>query len=361
MPPKAYISWRKVVNGGTKLLIIGFLAWALYHELQGEVELRTLRRLFGASWEGQRGHFLLLAIGLMPLNWALEVQKWRIFLSPFWLVPVGVAWRAVFAGVALSLFTPNRIGEYGGRVLAVPAQYNWAAVLATAAGSLAQLIALLGGGLAGVFFYLRHRQLLPELWESMGWVVLLSTLLVLALFLYLPRLAVALRWLPLPEKWWAPIAQLKYYRRWQLLHGLGWAVCRYSLYSFQFYLLLRFFGLDLPLGAALGGIATIFLVQLFLPLPPVAALLARGELALLIWSPFAPGKLGILAATFSLFIINLLLPALLGAVFIVKINVLKSLGYDQEAKRYDSGPDASNGIYSPSTETMENSDDSATG
>ena len=361
MPLSTHISWRRAVNGGAKLLIIGLLGWALYSELQGEVDILTLQRLFRRSWQGHRGHFLILTIVLMPLNWAMEVEKWRVFLRPFWQISRRLAWSAVFAGVTLSLFTPNRIGEYGGRVLAVPARYNWAAVLATAAGSLAQLIALLGGGLAGVFFYLKQRQLLPELWQSMGWAVLLCTLLMLALFLYLPQFAVMLRRLPLPEKWWAPIAQLKHYRRRQLLRGLAWAVCRYSLYSFQFYLLLRFFGLNLPVGAALGGIATLFLAQLFLPLPPVAALLARGELALLIWSPFAPEKLSIVAATFGLFIINLLLPALLGAVSIVKINVLKSLGYDQEAKRYDSGPDASNGIYSPSNEFMENSDDSATG
>lgn len=350
---KLTTSWRSAINNGSKLLIIGLLGWALYHELHGEVDAATFSRLVMGSLRGESGYCLLLAAALMPLNWALEVQKWRVLLRPFWSIPRRTAWKAVAAGVTLSLFTPNRIGDYGGRVLAVPARYNGAAVLATAAGSMAQLIALLSGGLIGAFFYLQDRELLPVQWQGAWWLVLLCTLLLLGLFLYLPELSVLSNRLPLPVKWRSSVGQLKQYGRKRLFHGLFLAVCRYSLFSFQFYLLLRFFGLDLPLGAALGGIASIFLIQLFMPLPPVAALLARGEVALLIWSPFAPDKLGILAATFALFIINLLLPALLGAVFIVKINVLKSLGYDQEAKRYDTGPNASNGICSPRVDPME--------
>jgi hypothetical protein len=345
------IPWLQWGSRLAKFLLLGLLVWALYRELNGKVDAHAFTDLIWQRWADGEWTLLLAAVLLMPVNWSLEILKWRTLLRPFWKIPLSVAVQAVAAGVALSLITPNRVGDYGGRVLAVPAAHNWAAVLATAAGSMAQLIALLSGGLAGAFFYLRERALLPAQIEGMWWLVVLATLLLLAAFFNLPLLAKLLQRINIPERWTAPFSRLAAYRAPVLLQGLIWAFLRYFVYVLQYYLLLRFFGVELAFGAALGGIATIYLLQVCLPLPPLAALLARGEAALLIWAPFSPAPLHLLSATFALFIINLLLPALLGAVFIVKINVLKSLGYDKEAKRYGVGPDASNGIYSPSTPT----------
>jgi len=95
-------------------------------------------------------------------------------------------------------------------------------------------------------------------------------------------------------------------------------------------------GVDVPFGAAFAGIATIFLVQTGIPLPLAGSLLARAEIALFMWGTFDANELSILAATFGLFIINLALPALLGAVFIVKINEPKTIDYEKNANERES-------------------------
>jgi len=95
---------------------------------------------------------------------------------------------------------------------------------------------------------------------------------------------------------------------------------------------LQFFGVNAPFLEALAGISTVFLVQTSIPLPPVTGLLTRGQVALFVWSFFGGNEISVLAATYSLFVINLILPALIGAVFILKTNVLKSLGYANESK-----------------------------
>ena len=71
-----------------------------------------------------------------------------------------------------------------------------------------------------------------------------------------------------------------------------------------------------------------FFVQASIPLPPVMGLLARGEIALFIWGFFSEDQVAILAATFTLFVINIAIPALFGMAFIVQANILKSLGYE---------------------------------
>ncbi|GJM31645.1 MAG: hypothetical protein DHS20C18_06460 [Saprospiraceae bacterium] len=248
---------------------------------------------------------------------------------------LGKAVGAILAGVTISMFTPNRIGEYGGRILAVEARHNWTAVLASLVGSFAQLLALLGFGMFGAFFFLQNK-LNPEPYVLYSSFLLGFSLVLILGFIYfnVDLIIPLIRRFPL-GKWRRPVLKqllaLRYYHRPLLFRAFFLAFFRYAVYCLQYYLMLRFFGLYAPFWAAFSGIATIFLIQTSIPLPPLMGLMARGEIALLVWSDYSDNTLGILAATFLLFIINLSVPALLGAGIIVKTNVLKSLGYEQNS------------------------------
>jgi hypothetical protein len=123
---------------------------------------------------------------------------------------------------------------------------------------------------------------------------------------------------------------LKNYDSKTLSQALGFAFLRYSVYTIQYLLLLHFFGINVSLIDGISGIATIFILQTSIPLPPLLGLAVRSEIAILVWGVFSSNELSILAATFILWILNLIIPALFGMVFIANINVLKSLGYDKQ-------------------------------
>ena len=53
---------------------------------------------------------------MMFLNWLVEALKWRYMISKIENISIMTAYRAVLTGITVSTFTPNRIGEYGGRV-----------------------------------------------------------------------------------------------------------------------------------------------------------------------------------------------------------------------------------------------------
>ena len=55
------------------------------------------------------------------------------------------------------------------------------------------------------------------------------------------------------------------------------------------------------------------------------AWVSRGEIALLIWSPFQINELFLLAATYSLWIINILIPSFLGLLLFLKRNYIKDV------------------------------------
>lgn len=93
--------------------------------------------------------------------------------------------------------------------------------------------------------------------------------------------------------------------------------------SYGSVLLIRATNLDIPPDIIFSGTAAIYLFQTGIPVPPLAAVLTRGELAIWLWESYNVDTLSILTASFALFIINLGVPALLGAAVIVKTKVLK--------------------------------------
>ncbi len=123
---------------------------------------------------------------------------------------------------------------------------------------------------------------------------------------------------------------LRNYTSKELTKVLFFALARYATYTMQYYLMLKYFGIEVPLWTGLACIAAIFLLQTSIPLPPIMGLLVRGEVALFVWGNFCDSELNILASTFGLWVINMILPALIGIIFIVNINVLKSLGYENK-------------------------------
>ncbi|MDX1406684.1 MAG: lysylphosphatidylglycerol synthase domain-containing protein, partial [Saprospiraceae bacterium] len=139
----------KLAFGLTFVVVVGY-------QILHEKDLATMWTSFRAQWSAGQVWLLAVAVGLMPVNWILETAKWRLLMRPSYRVGWKHGLQAIVSGVALSLFTPNRIGEYGGRLLFVPARYNWRAIVASLTGSFSQnLVHVTAGLLAGWFLLSR--------------------------------------------------------------------------------------------------------------------------------------------------------------------------------------------------------------
>lgn len=301
-----------------------FLSWAIYHQVFRNRDLEAILAGFREHFRWAKAGWILLAIFLMPVNWGLETLKWRFLLAPTLQISLRQALKGILAGISVSLFTPNRIGEYGGRLLMIPAAYSWLGLSATFVGSMAQWIALLIGGCWGIAIV--GLDLWPRMavyYQQFGWLLWGLALLLPILYIHLGYLATWLKgrnWLKKHKDYHRFKLQsgLQSYKESKLMGVFLIALSRYLIYSSQYLLLLYGFGFELDPVTGLAGIALIFLVQSSIPLPPFVALVARGELALLLWSEYGANELVILASTFTLFIINLVVPALLGGAAIVK-------------------------------------------
>ncbi len=330
--------WPFLLLRGLLYLAVTFgLGYVLYRQLFVDRDAYALFVGFRQNFLA-RPRWLELAfiVALMPINLWLEAYKLRagmpVALRPKW----GRAMRQVCSGIAAGLWTPGRIGEFGGRLIETPNVRERAYVLAsTTIGGLAQWVPLLlGGGTAVLFWRKLHPELVATNQDVLAkalasalqsdWTAVFAygaIVLALAICVGFWRKPQVMDWVQAhwPKSWKRKLPQgLKEVEAGPLLLG---SLARYTVYLLQMSLALQCFGMSLDLISLLGGTAALFLLHGFLPLPPALQALARVEMALLIFAFAKPNELVILAASAFIFALNLALPALLGWWFIVRPNV----------------------------------------
>ena len=277
---------------------------------------------------------------LMPINWLLETRKFQLFVRLFHDWSFWQCWRAVIVGIGASSFTPNRIGEIGGRAVLAKKEEVPGILIATLMSSLAQWLAFLVLAWPGLIWV--GGELLPEAWHAWRWWLLpLGPLLVvLGVGLGLPQVQTLLqrrsnratsladesrlsRFLrPIADRWkWksADLFQAVSAVKFALIIQTGIYAClRFVVYCTQIYLLLQLGGLILPYWYAMAGIAGVYLLQAGIPLPPGINLLLRAELASLVFGHSAEATAASLTAFGLLFVVNVLLPTLPAMWLLVK-------------------------------------------
>ncbi len=325
---------KKLLNNLFRAIVILLPIAMLYYAFRDKNNLNDIGAAFLQQWESSDGWWLLGACLLIPFNWMAEVQKWRPLLAQHEPMSQWKAMKAVLAGTSFALFTPNRVGEYGGRVLFVRPENQWKAVIANAVGSLGQYVVLLTAGAVGVVGLAGQMLGWSGYIQLAAFAIAVPLLMLLYYFYFNIRVVVPLArripWLRRLKPYFRGAVFLEQIERRQLTGVLVWSALRYAVYSTQYFLLLQFFGIKTGFWAGYAGVAIIFLLQTVLPLPALAGLLVRGSLAVFVWSHFGANNISSLAATFVLWIINLILPALLGTFSLYSVNITKSLGYDED-------------------------------
>lgn len=258
---------------------------------------------------------------LMCVNWGLESAKWRWLVSPLEEIGGPRALLATLAGTSVGLITPNRTGEFLGRVLLLSPGTRIAASFATALGSIAQFVVTLSaGGLAMAGLLLLDRPLpWPEGGFSIALVMLTAIVTAAALLLYLrPGLLRQLLLLvPFLSRLGEASGILSRYARHELIVVLLLSVLRYAVFTVQFALMLQAFGAGVALGDALLAVPLIYLVTTLVPTVMLTELGVRGSVSLAVFGPLGGAAPAVLLAAFTVWLVNLVLPAVAGSVVLL--------------------------------------------
>lgn len=281
-------------------------------------QVRQAATWFFSTAKTQWLMFTLVAL-LMPVNLGLEIAKWRLQTAPLggqtWLQ----ATKGVLAGLSLSLFAPQMVGELGGRFLHFKGKGRVATAGAWAIGNWAQTLATLSIGFTGLMVLALSQSggKLPI--ASAAWVMgVVIMLLVFALWFmqakWLPWMAARLPY----AKWknvWLAWQLFKPSTRWTILLL---SVFRYLVFATQLTLLLSLL-VAAPWWLLAAVVATSYLVKAVLPILSLLGDIALRVSALLLaceWAGLNPSAT-VALASMSIWVLNLLVPAVCGAPFIL--------------------------------------------
>jgi Lysylphosphatidylglycerol synthase TM region len=311
------------------LLLCYFIRWQVMHQVNWRASLNQVKGAITGPLQWK----LWLVVALMPLNWGIEARKWQLALRPVETVPFKNAFRAIFTGVTLASFTPNRMGEYLGRILYIREGHRISAISLTIACSIAQLLITLIIGLAGILYLrpiaqLRVSQGLPGLNIGLNALLIVVVLLLASLtFIYfrLSWVAGLLAKVPGARKYEAYIKVLQNFDATILLRILFLSFGRYIVFIIQYSLIFPVFGVYLGFGEVWGGISVVFLVMAVVPtFTFLTELGLRWGASIQVLELFSPNMVGVFAASFAIWLINLIIPALIGSLLILSIKLFKS-------------------------------------
>ncbi len=323
------------LNKNIKLIINYFLgpvlfvvlSYSLYRQIITQPDLSLRWEQIKLSWQQP---LFWGVVFMMFLNWGLESLKWKLLMEPLEHFSFIKAFKAVLAGCSITMLTPNRIGEYGGRIMYVQEENRVRAISVTILGSISQLAITMLMGTIGLL-YLRYfssagqqSNLLPLLINDLVLIISFAvTVILLLLFFKVHYFIEAMTRVSFLKKFVKHIAVADAFSGKQMLRILILSFFRYMVFILQYLFLLEVMDVNISMSLCFWLLSIFYLMMVLAPTIGFIELPVRATASVKILGVFSTNILGIQAATFGIWLINLVIPAIIGSIFILGIKIMK--------------------------------------
>ncbi len=328
---------RKTLDIAIRLLIatmaLSYIFYRIYNLPQGQPGAFATSVLAGKGVVYTAAALLLL----MVINWGIESVKWRMLIRQSEEISIGKAYQAVLGGLAVSVFTPNRVGEFIGRVFILQKTDPVKAILLTLVGSFSQLlVTVVAGTAAYVFFAPKYLSLMlfDSTWLVSGISIAMALLSLFMIFIFfnipvLHRISILL-----PEKYSERIKNsidaIAGCSKQLLLKTVLLSALRYLVFSTQFFLAIRLMGLQFTAPECLLAIPVLYLMLMAIPTVALTEIGVRGSVSVFIFGLMAgargldsSGMLAIISASTLIWFLNIAVPSLAGVLVVFRLKFFR--------------------------------------
>lgn len=308
-----------------KVIIVATAGWYLYKQLFVKNDIREMYFVIEKAWTTTSfGLFSIIVCSLMLVNWSIEAIKWKMMIAKYESITFFQSLEAVFSGVTLSFFTPNRVGEFAGRIFFLEKADRINASLISILGSMSQLlITLVAGGISLIFFLKLFENIEPVIYYSIVFLLLVFIIGITFIYFNINVFHSMLVRLNVPVKF-AKIAEvLELFSPLELAKVLSLSAFRYIIFTSQFLLLLKMMDVQTSLPETVIMISMTYLVMA-IPTFALAEFGIRSVVALQFIGMLSTNGFGIVTSSFLLYIINVAIPAILGAVFVFNFKFFRN-------------------------------------
>lgn len=292
----------------------------IVHKLNDNANLNDFNTLIGRLSDTQVYSTMALLLLLMLLNWFLESLKWKYLVKSIERIGTWKAVESVFCGLTWAIFTPNRIGEYGGRIFFLAPRKRIFGVIAMAVGAVGQMVITnVLGSIAILWFIWQFTDANPWVLYSIGFFVVVFCLSFL-MFYFNIRWLTGLTRISFLKRFKKFFKVLSRYSKGDLITVFNYSIARFIVFTTQYCLVIHLLIPEIPLFGMIMMIFILFFVQSALPSLDLLDVGVRTMTATYFFSFITHHEVAIMASTACIWLINLIIPAILGAGFVFKLN-----------------------------------------
>jgi uncharacterized membrane protein YbhN (UPF0104 family) len=303
-----------------KISIVLFAFYFIYSKLTNNnalhisefIDFSTKNNVFSS-----KNIFFLLILSFF--NWFFEISKWETLVSSIKKITFQNALKQSLGALTASLFTPNRIGEYGAKAIYYQSPFRKRIVLINLISNLLQMTVTILFGVFGLFFLVSNQTLNIE-YHKLLWLSIIAILSLVFIIFTLITSKFSIKGVSL-EKIKGFI--LNFSRR-KLAKAFIYSLIRYLIFSFQFYFLLNIFKVDIDYFNAMYFITSMYLLASIVPSVFIFDVVIKGSVAVYLFAFIGVNELLILSITTTMWLLNFVLPSLFGGYYVINFKLPKN-------------------------------------
>jgi len=308
-----------------KITILVLAFWFIYQKLSNNENIGNFKSLTAALSVSSLLLVMITLFILMLLNWFLEALKWKYLLKDVQKISTWRAVESVFCGLTWAVFTPNRLGEFGGRVFFLSPRKRIIGVISMSVGAIGQMVVTnVLGSLALLWFVGRFIQLNVIINFALAFLVAIFCSFFVVFYFNIQLVDGLLAKVKFIKPFRRFFRILAKYKKKELLRVLIYCLSRFTVFTTQYCLVIHLLIPEIPVFYMVMILFILFFIQSALPSLDLLDIGVRALTATYFFGFVTSQEVAIMAATASIWLVNLIIPAFIGSVFVFKLNFFGS-------------------------------------
>ena len=248
----------------------------------------------------------------------MEILKWKTLVATIEKISFKNALEQSLGSLTASLFTPNRIGEYGAKAVYFSSGKRKKIVLLNFLGNMMQMGATVLFGVIGLYILNSKYDLNINYYKASRFLVIIVLVVLFAAF--------GLKQNKYKIKGFSIERLLQFFKSISAntkFIGIVLSVTRYLVFSFQFYYLLHVFGVNVSYYNAMIVITSMYLLASVIPSVFIFDVIIKSSVAVYLFSIVGVNDFTILSIVTLMWLLNFVLPSLFGSYYVLNFNLPK--------------------------------------
>ncbi|WP_035668567.1 hypothetical protein [Flavobacterium sp. 83] len=298
-----------------KLLIVGGAFYFIYDQLANNDKL-DWQKFIVLFQKNQSISGIAFILFLSVLNRFFEILKWQNLVKFIHKISLGEATKQVLGALTAGLFTPNGVGEYAGKALFFDKSETKKVIFLNLICNGIQMILTVIFGVFGLLYFNSQYNVITT--KTVGILFGILALLFIVLF-SVKKIAI------------------KGYSIEKLIHKINeipkrthqknifLAICRFLVFSHQYYFLFLAFDVDLPYLTAISTITSVYFLASSLPTFQFLDFAVKGSVAVYFFGILGVNEWIVIFITTLMWFLNVVLPVIIGSYYVLNFKTKNSI------------------------------------